>query len=43
MTYQGVKTTSFPFQKYYYNFVLLPKVLRFAVGSVIEYIIFSIS
>ena len=43
MTYQGVKGAFFPFQKYYYNFVLLPRVFRFAVGSTTEYIIFTLS
>lgn len=43
MTYQGVRGAFFPFQKYYYNFVLLPRVFRFAVGSIREYIIFTAS
>lgn len=43
MTYRGVRGAFFPFQKYYYNFVLLPRVFRFAVGSIREYIIFTAS
>lgn len=43
MTYQGVRGAFFPLQKYYYNFVLLPRIFRFAVGSKREYIVFVIS
>lgn len=43
VTYQGVKGAFFPFQKFNYNFVLLPRIFRFAVGSITEYIIFTSS
>jgi len=43
LTYQGIKNGLFPLQKLNYNFVLLPKVFRFAVGSLFEYIIFFLS
>lgn len=43
ITYQGVKGAFFPFKRFDYNFVLLPRVFRFAVGSMTEYIIFTLS
>jgi len=39
MTYQGIKNGIFPLQKFNYNFVLLPRIFRFAVGSITERII----
>jgi len=43
ITYQGIKNGLFPLQRFGYNFVLLPRIFRFAVGSITEKIIFIIS
>ena len=43
LTYQGINGALFPFQRYNYNFVLLPRFFRFAVGSLTEYVILTIS
>ena len=43
ITYQGIKNGLFPLQRFNYNFVLLPRIFRFAVGSITEYIIFILS
>lgn len=43
ITYQGIKNGLFPLQRLGYNFVLLPRIFRFAVGSLTEYIIFVLS
>lgn len=43
ITYQGIKNGLFPIQRLNYNFVLLPRIFRFAVGSLTEYIIFIAS
>lgn len=43
ITYQGIRNGLFPIQRFSYNFVLLPRYLRFAVGSLTEYIILVVS
>lgn len=43
MTYQGIKGCFFPIGKYNYNFVLLPRIFRFAVGSGTEFLILASS
>ena len=43
LTYQGIKGCLFPFKSYNYNFVLLPRIFRFAVGSGTELLILAFS
>ncbi len=43
ITYEGIKNGIFPIQRLGYNFVLIPRFFRFAVGSITETIIFIIS
>lgn len=43
ITYQGITNGLFPFQRLNYNFVLLPRILRFKVGGLTEYLILILS